>query len=277
MASASVVESGMRPPAQTGVAPPPFALPGRTPFPPRAGRTRGSLPPNQKRWPARMRGDKALLDRAELCAARRRAVLHDDRRVADDRADVQPVAMSDVAVDDAPHAVRARDHAAEAGIGRERRAALRDEVEAPAPTPRRSGVRRRRSSAPRRAARRARSRRRARPSRSAAPARRAARSGLLRLSIRFAAIAVLTAAASISSSEWLGTMVTRETRPGAWPLRPARCRSRATPLGEPICSTRSTGRKSTPRSRLEVQTTALSVPAFRPCSTQSRVSRDSEP
>ena len=69
----------------------------------------------------------------------------------------------------------------------------------------------------------------------------------------------------------------RETRPGAWPLRPARCRSRATPLGEPIWITRSTGRKSTPRSRLEVQTTAFSDPSFSPCSTQSRVSRDNEP
>ena len=56
-----------------------------------------------------------------------------DRRVADDRADVEPVAMGDVAVDDAPDAVLARDDAAEAGIGRERRAALRDEVEAPRP------------------------------------------------------------------------------------------------------------------------------------------------
>ena len=33
---------------------------------------------------------------------------------------------------------------------------------------------------------------------------------------------------------------TRLTRPGPCPLRPARCRSLATPLGLPICSTRST-------------------------------------
>ena len=55
--------------------------------------------------------------------------------------------------------------------------------------------------------------------------------------------------------------------------RPARCISRATPLGEPICNTRSTGRKSTPRSRLEVQTTALSAPCLRPSSTQSHLAR----
>ena len=49
------------------------------------------------------------------------------------------------------------------------------------------------------------------------------------------------------------------------------------PLAEPICSTRSTGRKSTPRSRLDVHTTARSVPPFSPSSTHSRTSRASEP
>ncbi len=52
---------------------------------------------------------------------------------------------------------------------------------------------------------------------------------------------------------------------------------RATPLAEPICSTRSTGRKSTPRSSDEVATTARSVPCFNPASTQSRVALSSEP
>ena len=89
--------------------------------------------------------------------------------------------------------------------------------------------------------------------------------------------AARTAAASTSSMLCVGTRVTREGLPGAWPERPARCSSRATPLGEPICSTRSTGRKSTPRSRLDVQTTALSWPALRPCSTQSRTLWSSEP
>ena len=49
------------------------------------------------------------------------------------------------------------------------------------------------------------------------------------------------------------------------------------PFGLPICSTWSTGAKSTPRSRLDVQTTARSRPSRRPASTQSRTSRSSEP
>ena len=81
----------------------------------------------------------------------------------------------------------------------------------------------------------------------------------------------------MSSSVFVGTSVTRLARPGACPLRPARCNSRATPLAEPICSTRSTGRKSTPRSSEEVATTAFSRPSFRPSSTHSRTSLSSEP
>jgi hypothetical protein len=61
------------------------------------------------------------------------------------------------------------------------------------------------------------------------------------------------------------------------PLRPARCSKRATPFGLPICSTRSTGRKSTPRSRLDVATTAFNEPSFNPASTHSRTLRSSEP
>ena len=75
----------------------------------------------------------------------------------------------------------------------------------------------------------------------------------------------------------IGADVARDVRPGACPLRPARCSNRATPLGLPICSTRSTGRKSTPRSRLDVATTAFNRPSFSPISTQSRTSRASEP
>ena len=90
-------------------------------------------------------------------------------------------------------------------------------------------------------------------------------------------MAARAAAPSTISMLCVGTSVMREGRPGAWPERPARCSSRATPLGEPICNTRSTGRKSTPRSRLEVQTTALSSPLLRPSSTHSRTSRSSEP
>ncbi len=95
--------------------------------------------------------------------------------------------------------------------------------------------------------------------------------------MRRAATALRAPAASSNSRLLVGTSVTRETRPGAWPLRPARCSRRATPLALPICSTRSTGKKSTPRSRLAVQMTALRMPLFRPSSTHSRTSRSSEP
>ena len=79
-------------------------------------------------------------------------------------------------------------------------------------------------------------------------------------------------AASSNSNVLVGTSVMRLARPGAWPLRPARCSKRATPLAEPICSTRSTGKKSTPKSSDEVATTARSRPSFRPNSTQARTS-----
>ena len=95
--------------------------------------------------------------------------------------------------------------------------------------------------------------------------------------MRPASAARRAATASTSSSVLVGTSVTRLARPGAWPLRPARCSRRATPFAEPICSTRSTGRKSTPRSSDEVATTAFSRPSLRPSSTQSRTSLSSEP
>ncbi len=47
---------------------------------------------------------------------------------------------------------------------------------------------------------------------------------------------------------------------------------RATPFGPPIWTTVSTGAKSTPRSRLEVQTTAFRLSLRMACSTQRRVS-----
>ena len=102
-------------------------------------------------------------------------------------------------------------------------------------------------------------------------------SGVQRDSTWPASAARRAATASTSSSVLVGTRVTRLGRPGAWPLRPARCSSRATPLALPICSTRSTGRKSTPRSRDEVATTAFSRPSLRPSSTHSRSPLSSEP
>ena len=101
--------------------------------------------------------------------------------------------------------------------------------------------------------------------------------GTWRGSICPACTAARAAAASISSRLCVGTRLMREGRPGAWPLRPARWIKRATPLAEPICSTRSTGKKSTPRSRLEVHTAARTVPFFSPASTHSRTALSSEP
>ena len=101
--------------------------------------------------------------------------------------------------------------------------------------------------------------------------------GVARASTRPACAARRAATASTSSSVFVGTSVMRLARPGAWPLRPARCSSRATPFGEPICSTCSTGRKSTPRSSELVHTTACSRPLRMPSSTYSRVALSSEP
>ena len=102
-------------------------------------------------------------------------------------------------------------------------------------------------------------------------------SWVARFSIRPASAARRAATASTSSSVLVGTSVIRLARPGAWPLRPARWSRRATPFAEPIWSTRSTGRKSTPRSSDEVATTAFRRPSLRPSSTQSRTSLSSEP
>jgi ATP-dependent Lhr-like helicase len=86
-----------------------------------------------------------------------------------------------------------------------------------------------------------------------------------------------TAAISTNSRVLVGTHRMRHVAPGRCPERPARCTSRAIPFGEPICTTRSTGEKSTPRSRLEVATTMRSDPSLSPASTRSRSSRSSDP
>ncbi len=46
-----------------------------------------------------------------------------------------------------------------------------------------------------------------------------------------------------------------------WLARPIRCASRLAPFGAPTCTTRSTSPQSMPRSRVEVATTARSLPA----------------
>ena len=68
----------------------------------------------------------------------------------------------------------------------------------------------------------------------------------------------------------MGMNSTCEVPPGQWALRPARCSSRARFLAEPICTTRSTGWKSTPRSSELVQTTQRSSPLFTRASIASR-------
>ncbi len=166
------------------------------------------------------------------------------------------------------HAVDAllvRQHAPVFGIDGQALAAARDEVERPLPFFPASGARYDQALAHFVVQRlRSESRRPAPPSPGAAPARRTAcwAPGAPRCGAP--PPPACAPAASSSSRLLVGTSVTRETRPGAWPLRPARCSRRAMPLALPICSTRSTGRKSTPRSRLAVQITAFSSPFFRP-------------
>ena len=104
----------------------------------------------------------------------------------------------------------------------------------------------------------------ARPSPRAGPAGRAAAPPAGATRWRPASSASRAAATSTSSRALVGTQVSRLTAPGWWPLRPARWIRRPTALGLPTWSTRSTGVKSTPRSRVEVQTTQRSRPSRSP-------------
>ena len=132
MASASVVDSGIRPPCQRGVAPPPLAA--RTKAVWSRKRTNSSgRPANQNLSPAFMRATKLSSTVPSLAPARSRPVLHHHGRVADDRADVELVLQRDLPIRHAPHALRVRHDAAEAGIGREARTAASDEIENPRP------------------------------------------------------------------------------------------------------------------------------------------------
>ena len=83
-------------------------------------------------------------------------------------------------------------------------------------------------------------------------------------------IALRNAAHSNSSKLCVGTKWMVLVAPGRCPERPARCTNRLTPLGDPICTTQSTGRKSTPKSKEDVQTTALRLPSYNASSTQFR-------
>ena len=86
------------------------------------------------------------------------------------------------------------------------------------------------------------------------------------------AMASRTATISSSCNACVGTHRTWAVAPGRWADRPARCNILAIPLGDPTCTTRSTGARSTPRSSDDVHTTSLNSPDFRPSSTRTRSS-----
>ena len=62
-----------------------------------------------------------------------------------------------------------------------------------------------------------------------------------------------------------------------WFERPMRCMMREAPFGAPTLTTRSTSPQSTPRSSVEVHTTALSLPSPIAASTRRRCATSSEP
>ena len=62
-----------------------------------------------------------------------------------------------------------------------------------------------------------------------------------------------------------------------WFERPMRCMMREAPFGAPTLTTRSTSPQSTPRSSVEVHTTALSLPSPIAASTRRRCPTSSEP
>ncbi len=72
-----------------------------------------------------------------------------------------------------------------------------------------------------------------------------------------------TAAASITSSAWVGKMRPTEVCPTRCPLRPTRCKPLETDLGDCRCTTRSTSPTSIPSSREAVATRAGRRPALR--------------
>ena len=168
-------------------------------------------------------------------------------RIGDDGADAHPVAPRERRVRHAVDALLVRQHALVLGVDGQALAAARDEVERPLPLLVASdggsdqALRTSASSCSGAEAAAQRHRHQVLHQHVERLVRHAAAP-----SMRRAITACCAPAASTSSRLLVGTSVTRETRPGAWPLRPARCSRRAMPLALPICSTRSTGRKSTP-------------------------------
>ncbi len=88
---------------------------------------------------------------------------------------------------------------------------------------------------------------------------------------------VVTTAAWTRSPWYLGKKMPRDTSPTLCPARPVRCSPLATDGGDSTWMTRSTAPMSMPSSRLEVATTAGSLPAFSASSIWLRSCRDTEP
>lgn len=87
----------------------------------------------------------------------------------------------------------------------------------------------------------------------------------------------VTTAACTRSPRYLGKTTPVETAPTWWPARPTRWRPEATDGGDSTWTTRSTAPMSMPSSRLDVATTAGSLPALRSSSTWARCSLETEP
>ena len=84
-------------------------------------------------------------------------------------------------------------------------------------------------------------------------------------------------AASSRSPRCLGNTLARLGDPTWWPARPARCRPRATVVGDSTMTTRSTAAMSMPSSSEEVAATARRAPVLSPSSMARRCSRETEP
>jgi hypothetical protein len=182
-------------------------------------------PPNRKWSPFRSREMNDSSTAAEPPAAQefdlQRAFRHDG-------ADAHAVAPPQRRIRHPVDAFLVRQHAAVFGIDRQRLAAARDKIQRPLPF---SSLRLRYDQAVRTSAYRPRDRK---PPPSAIVTRcctstSSGLSGTGRASISRAATACRAPAASSNSRLCVGTSVSRDTRPGAWPLRPARCNSRRCP------------------------------------------------
>ena len=215
-------------------------------------------PANWKTSPGRSQFDEPFLDLAQHLAAALDA--DPQHRRLDDRADVHPVALREPPVGEPPEAVGAAPQPPVALVDAERIAAGRDELQDLVEVGARSGRRRAGRCAPRRrAASASNGPQQAMPTRCWASTSRPPGCGASPSSV-CSRIASSAARHSSTSKRLPGTSSAREGWSRRWLARPIRCRMRETPLGAPICTTRSTSPQSMPRSSEEVQTIALSAP-----------------